>query len=391
MPSSSNKSATPFLTRLLILVSLLLVLAGLTAFWWASKTAGEKATNTATDAIQITIGDGTCTPNDIEVPAGRTTFSISNQSKRVLEWEILDGVMVIEERENIAPGFVQTMTAKLQPGTYAITCGLLSNPRGTLRVTPSSTSIAEAAQPPVLEYVGALAEYRVYLTLQAMQAQEAITQLTEAIQQGDADKAQQAYLAAHQAYGHVKPMASLFSDLDTQIDVRPEYLEKREADPGFVGFNQIGGTLYSQSDLQGLTPAVTALADQLKDLNQRVRALDIPPRQLAAASMHSLQRLAGQLNEQWPLPAQAELDYVYSLVQGNQIVIQRLTPLLSKAKPDLLERINNDYSALLQALEPYLGDTHASEPDSAQRKTLAELVEAVATNVEQINPALGLD
>ena len=48
----------------------------------------------------------------------RRTFEILNQSDRPVEWEILDGVMVVEERENIAPGFKQTLTAKLAPGDY---------------------------------------------------------------------------------------------------------------------------------------------------------------------------------------------------------------------------------------------------------------------------------
>lgn len=42
--------------------------------------------------------------------------------------------MVVEERENIAPGFSQKMTANLQPGEYDMTCGLLTNPKGKLIV-----------------------------------------------------------------------------------------------------------------------------------------------------------------------------------------------------------------------------------------------------------------
>ena len=392
MSSSSNKATPSFLTRLAILASLLLAIAGLAAFWWATSLAQKKPAANQANTVQITIGDAECTPNDLEVPAGRTVFSITNNSKRVLEWEILDGVMVVEERENIAPGFVQTMTAKLQPGTYAITCGLLSNPRGTLVVTPSAASESEAEHPPILEYVGALAEYRVYLTLQAMGAKKAIANLASAIQEGDMDKASQAYLAAHQAYGHLKPMATLFADLDTQIDVRPEYLQDRENDPAFSGFYRIGYDLYTQNSINNVSPAVEALTEQIEALTQRMRTLDIPPQQLAKASEHSLQRLAGQLtDEQWPLPAHAELDYVRSIVDGNQTVIQRLSPMLGKAAPDLLQRINDDYSALLKALEPAPDSSTTTEPDHAQRKALAGLVESVATDVSQINGALSLE
>ncbi len=57
---------------------------------------------------------------------------------------ILKGVMVVEERENIAPGFSQKMTANLQPGEYDMTCGLLTNPKGKLIVKGEAT--ADAAQ-----------------------------------------------------------------------------------------------------------------------------------------------------------------------------------------------------------------------------------------------------
>src|SRR5476649_1188809 len=62
----------------------------------------------ASQPVAVTITDIGCEPNTLSVPAGKTTFKIKNQSKRAVEWEILDGVMVVEERENIIPGFVQS-------------------------------------------------------------------------------------------------------------------------------------------------------------------------------------------------------------------------------------------------------------------------------------------
>ncbi|WP_204271950.1 cupredoxin domain-containing protein, partial [Escherichia coli] len=58
-------------------------------------------TGASAGAITVTISEGKCDPNALTVPAGRTTFNIVNKSDRALEWEILDGVMVLEERENI--------------------------------------------------------------------------------------------------------------------------------------------------------------------------------------------------------------------------------------------------------------------------------------------------
>lgn len=143
----------------------LLVLLSGAAFYYATVTARNRAP--AADELTITIADRACEPNRLSVPAGRRTFRIVNRSDRAVEWEILDGVMVVAERENIAPGITQTLTAKLSPGQYEITCGLLSNPRGILVVTDSAEAAAEAARPSLLAYIGPLAEYQLYLTLEA--------------------------------------------------------------------------------------------------------------------------------------------------------------------------------------------------------------------------------
>jgi iron uptake system component EfeO len=53
------------------------------------------------------------------------------------------------------------INANLQPGDYAITCGLLSNPRGTLHVTPTAASDAPPKRPSMVAFVGPLSEFRV--------------------------------------------------------------------------------------------------------------------------------------------------------------------------------------------------------------------------------------
>lgn len=90
------------------------------------------------DPVDVVITDAGCEPAALKVAAGKTMFKIKNTSKRAIEWEILQGYMVVEERENIIPGFVQNLTANLVPGDYGMTCGLLSNPKGTLKVTDST-------------------------------------------------------------------------------------------------------------------------------------------------------------------------------------------------------------------------------------------------------------
>ncbi|WP_422087780.1 iron uptake system protein EfeO [Variovorax sp.] len=391
---SDNKPSTSNLMRAAVAGSALLVVAGLAAFWYASNEARKAPPRTADNAVTVTIQGNACDPNEITVPAGRTTFTIVNKSNRALEWEILDGVMVVEERENIAPGFSQTMTVKLQPGEFAITCGLLSNPRGKLRVTPSAASDAEAARPSLVNYVGALAEYQTFLRLEARSLEDAVGALSDAIKAGNLQQARVLYTPAHQAYKRIEPMAELFADLDTRINARADYFEKREADPGFTGFHRIEYALYSQDDVKGLAPVVDKLKGDIGTLKERLRGLDMPPERLAGSASKLLRRMADNL------PAGGEDHYGHAEVanlqgtyEGTKKISELLQPLLVKAAPALQKSVDERFAAFDAALAPYReGEGFKPAPlDEAQRKALAEPVRALAEELGKVNAALGLE
>ena len=101
--------------------------------------SGASAAANADGSVSIAVNDAACEPMALTVPSGQTVFNIQNNSGRKLEWEILKGVMVVDERENIAPGLADKMTVTLLPGEYEMTCGLLTNPRGKLTVSDSGS------------------------------------------------------------------------------------------------------------------------------------------------------------------------------------------------------------------------------------------------------------
>lgn len=383
--------------RLAIVASVVLVLGGAAAFWWAAGIARKTPAKSADNEVTVTIRSNVCDPNEITVPAGRTTFTIVNQSQRALEWEILDGVMVVEERENIAPGFSQTMTVRLQPGEFDITCGLLSNPRGKLRVTPSASSAAEAARPSLVAYVGALAEYRVYLALEAGTLEEAAQSLVSAIDAGDRTQARVLYVQAHQVYKHIEPMAELFADLDTRLNARADYFERREADPAFTGFHRIEYGLFGAAEQQvvrQLLPLANQLLVDIGQLRERLQKLNVPPERLAGASSKLLSRVAEHLTGAGEdRYSHAEIANLQGTWDGTKKIADLLAPLLSKASPELNQAIAQRFDELRAALDPYLkADASNIEAlDAAQRRALAEHVLALANEFGKVNAALGLE
>lgn len=137
--------------------------------------------------VKVTVTDKRCEPMTITVNAGKTQFIIQNHSQKALEWEILKGVMVVDERENIAPGFSQKMTANLQPGEYDMTCGLLTNPKGKLIVKGEAT--ADAAQSEaLLSLGGAITAYKAYVMAETTQLVTDTKAFTDAIKAGDIEK-----------------------------------------------------------------------------------------------------------------------------------------------------------------------------------------------------------
>lgn len=384
--------------RWAIVGSAALVVVGLAAFWWASSVARRTPASVAPNAITVTIRGNVCDPNEITVPAGRTTFTIVNESQRALEWEILDGVMVVEERENIAPGFSQTLTARLTPGEFDITCGLLSSPRGKLRVTPSAVSDSEAARPSLVAYVGPLAEYRVYLALEAGTLEDTARALLESIQRGQLAQARLDYVSAHQAYKRIEPMADLFADLDTRLNARAEYFEKREADPRFTGFHRLEYALFADStraaDPKLLSPIAEGLLTDITALQERLRALNIAPERLTGASARRLSRIAENLvgggEERY---SHTEVSGLQGTLEGAKKIGDLLAPLLEKAAPALNLSIAKRFDTLAAALEPYRVDAgFRTEPlDETQRRPLADHIRALADDFGKVNAALGLE
>ena len=174
--------------------------------------------------VKVTVTDKQCEPMTITVNAGKTQFIIQNHSQKALEWEILKGVMVVEERENIAPGFSQKMTANLQPGEYDMTCGLLTNPKGKLIVKGEAT--ADAAQSDaLLSLGGAITAYKAYVMAETTQLVTDTKAFTDAIKAGDIEKAKALYAPTRQHYERIEPIAELFSDLDGSIDAREDDYE----------------------------------------------------------------------------------------------------------------------------------------------------------------------
>lgn len=392
---TSPTAPPPRALRWAVAGSVIVMIAAGGLFYYASKMAAAKR-QAHHDEVTVTIHPHSCEPNALTVPAGRASFRIVNRSDRAVEWEILDGVLVLEERENIAPGLSQVINANLLPGDYAITCGLLSNPRGTLQVTPTAASDAAAkARPSMVAFIGPLSEFRVYLSTQSTALIKAVTALEQAIEAGDLNQAQALYVPARAAYQRLAPAAQRLAELDNSINARADYFEKREQDPDFVGFHRIEYALFQQRNLDGLVPVAQRLVADVTTLKQQLMAQSLPPEQLVSILVRNLNTLANVRASSGEEERYSHTDlngFAANLFAARKVV-DLLRPLLTHSAADVLPTIDSAIAALDAQLNGFtVKDGYASYDtlSADQRKQIADKARELADALDGIDPALGL-
>lgn len=384
-PMSRRSSA------LLLGATTLLVVAGVAAFWFAARTSAPEP---ADGAVVVSVTDATCDPANLTVPAGKATFRIHNASQRPLEWEILDGVMVVAERENITPGLHATLTERLKPGTYDITCGLLSNPRGTLTVVATAESDAAKSAPEVRYFIGPLSEYQVYLNRRANELIEATAVLSDRIAAGDVDGAKAAWLAARQPWRQMAPVTGRMGDLINSMDPLADYLEQREQDPAFTGFHRIEFGLWREGSTDGLEPVAAALAAQAASLKERLKQEKLEPADLAANGAALARRVADQATGFQAPYSGSDLDEFSAELDGISRSATLVEPLVRESDvqaADALEMALDGARATLDSFKTGGAFPSYEALDPASRKRISESFTKVADAAGALNSAIGLE
>lgn len=376
--------------RFLLPASLALCLASFGLFVVALGLA-ERGTDPAGAGTltEIRVTEKVCDPMALTLPAGRQAFRIHNSAAtRPLEWEILDGVMVVAERENIAPGFSADLAVRLLPGEYQITCGLLSSPRGTLTVTATDQSLAEQKQPPVRAMIGPLSEYKVRMMRDAGRMQKTLAKLAAALEAGDADKARSLYAEARDHWRRIQPVAGRFSDLSQRLDPSPRYLAGGEDDPAFTGFHRLEASLWAGR--AGGAEVAQAMVEDAALLAARMKDFAPTPADIAEQSAQFADHLAeavipGGDNHHSGRDG-AELAAALAGLEGSAGL---LAPFLSSGHPDLQRKLTEGFAALSARIAALPADYRQTPPED--RAAIAADFSRLSALLREANRAMGLE
>jgi len=344
--------------------------------------------------VKVTVTDKQCEPMNVTVKAGKTQFIIQNHSQKALEWEILKGVMVVEERENIAPGFTQKLTANLQPGEYDMTCGLLTNPKGKLTVTGEATK--DAAKADALLSLGeAITAYKAYVTAETAELVSGTKAFTDAVKAGDIEKAKVLYAPTRQHYERIEPIAELFSDLDGSIDAREDDYEKKAEDPKFTGFHRLEKALFGDNSVKGMDKYADQLNTDVLDLQKRISELAFPPSKVVGGAAGLIEEVAAsKISGEEDRYSHTDLWDFQANIDGAQKIVDLLRPQLQKENSTLLAKVDANFKKVDSILSKYRtkdGFETYDKLTDADRNALKGPITTLAEDLAQLRGILGLD
>ena len=346
--------------------------------------------------VPVTISDKGCEPASVSVAPGKSVFKIKNVSKRAVEWEILKGVDVVEERENIIPGFVQTLSATLEAGDYQMTCGLLSNPKGVLKVSAMDAAAAQLAPVSAMDLIGPLAEYKVYVTKEVDAMVGETQRFVDAVKAGKLADAKALYAPAHEHYERIEPIAELFNDLDGSMDSREDDFEKKAADPAFLGFHRIEKGLFADNSTADLAPVADKLMADTLDLQKRLSSLTITPKSMVGGAAELIEEVASKkISGEEDRYSRTDLWDFQANIDGAQKIVALLDPLVVKRNPELATRVKGNFAKVDAVLTKYKaplgGYVSYDKLDPQDRNKLKGPVTALAEDLSTLRGTLGID
>ncbi|MFJ4037883.1 iron uptake system protein EfeO [Microbacterium sp. NPDC090007] len=219
-----------------------------------------KSDATADGALSVTSTDDGCAVSSATASSGTVAFDVSNQSDQVTEFYLLasDGLRIVGEVENIAPGASRNLTVVAQPGEYFTLCkpGMIGDGvgRASFSVTGDAVAVTGADAERKQEAVDL---YAAFVKDQVGQLVPAVQAFAAAYEAGDDTAAREQFPRVRAFYERIEPIAEALGDLDPRIDYREvdavaEGLE-------WTGFHRIEKDLWVPAqdalNVDGETPA----------------------------------------------------------------------------------------------------------------------------------------
>ncbi|WP_405372548.1 MULTISPECIES: iron uptake system protein EfeO [unclassified Microbacterium] len=202
---------------------LLVGLAGVAAFGLALTGCVAKVDAASSASLAVNASDSTCAVSATSAKSGPLAFEVTNEGTEVSEFYLLaeDGLRIVGEVENIAPGASRTLTVVAQPGEYFTLCkpGMVGEGVGRAAFRVSGEQVA-ATGDDAEQKEQAVSLYEAFVKDQVEQLVPAVAEFTASYTSGDDDAARAAFPQVRAFYERIEPVAESLGDLDPKIDYR---------------------------------------------------------------------------------------------------------------------------------------------------------------------------
>ena len=201
-----------------------------------------------------------CDVSAVTATSGTLAFDVTNAGDDVTEFYLLadDGLRIVGEAENIAPGASRTLTVVAQPGEYFTVCkpGMIGEGVGRTASRVSGDAVAIDG-PDAEQKQQAVDLYAAFVKDQVSQLVPQVEEFAAAYESGSDDAARAAFPQVRAYYERIEPMAEALGDLDPRIDYREVDAVAEGLD--WTGFHRIEKDLWVPAqdalNADGETPA----------------------------------------------------------------------------------------------------------------------------------------
>jgi iron uptake system component EfeO len=245
-------------------------LAALTVGALALAGCVAKADTAASDALTVTSTADGCEVSAADAQSGTLAFDVANTGDEVTEFYLVadDGLRIVGEVENIAPGASRTLTVVAQPGDYYTLCkpGMIGDGVGKAAFSVTGDAVAIYG-PDAEQKQQAVDLYAAFVKDQVGQLLPAVEEFAAAYESGDDDTARTQFPLVRAYYERIEPVAEALGDLDPRIDYREVDAVAESLD--WTGFHRIEKDLWVPAEdalnADGETPAWQDWAPSTED------------------------------------------------------------------------------------------------------------------------------
>ncbi len=365
--------------------------------------------------IAVTSTDDACDVASAEAASGTLTFEVSNAGTQVTEFYLTadDGLRIVGEVENIAPGASRTLTATVQPGSYLTLCkpGMLGAGVGEAAFTVSGEQVVLAGDD-AEQMQAAVDLYAAFVKDQVGELLPAVGDLVDAYTSGDDGTARELFPQVRAYYERIEPVAEALGDLDPRIDYRE--VDARAEGLDWTGFHRIEKDLWEPAEgalnsdgsdahtgWQASTPEqrvelgdllvadVTELYDYVHSDDFTAYLDDQGIDWISNGAIGLLDEVAtGKITGEEDWWSGTDLWDFAANVEGSQMAFSLVQDLAETKDPALVTRIDDGYAALSGRLADFGsledGFVPYSELTDQDKKDLSDLINALAEPLSQL-------